>query len=610
MRAIVPVMIFLMLTSTLAGCFESDSDGDGLNDADDNCPDIDNPLQADHDIAGGLDGGNECDEDDDNDGKLDIEDDCPVGDVGWNSSIVEFDSDSDGCKDSTEDLDDDNDGIYDQDDFCSTGETNWLSGAATDLDNDGCKDDGEDTDDDNDGIEDNLDFCPQGYIGWTSTPSLDWDNDGCHDINEDNDDDGDTWSDSDESSCGTDSLDSTSIPDDLDSDGICDSIDNDDDNDGVQDDEDVFPFDSSEWSDFDNDGIGDNLDSDDDNDGIEDENDMFPLDSSESSDYDLDGIGDNADTDDDNDGCPDATDAFPLDNTECFDFDSDGIGDIADTDDDNDGMLDIIDNCPLSFDMMVQSDAFAVMVHYNLGLSMLLDSWGASDPDLQGTADLDSDGCHVWEDTDDDDDGRIDGIPEDRSGEWWLYTSGDNCVIVYNPNQEDYDGDGKGDACDDDIDGDGIINSNDWHDYGNGIVSFSFTNFSVWSGGSYDSGGGLPDVYPYLGVGTWDGAQCNDLDYNDNYMNYIQNDAYQLENWLTIYWDVDDDISEICFSLTMYDEDSWAVDQILDFVPGSNNGDDDIFTLTVGNSMAYQYDNRGENSLSILLEFIVFTDSI
>ena len=153
-----------MLTSTLAGCFESDSDGDGLNDADDNCPDIDNPLQADHDIAGGLDGGNECDEDDDNDGKLDIEDDCPVGDVGWNSSIVEFDSDSDGCRDSTEDLDDDNDGIYDQDDFCSTGETNWLSGAATDLDNDGCKDDGEDTDDDNDGIEDNLDFCPQGYI--------------------------------------------------------------------------------------------------------------------------------------------------------------------------------------------------------------------------------------------------------------------------------------------------------------------------------------------------------------------------------------------------------------------------------------------------------------
>ena len=137
MRAIVPVMIFLMLTSTLAGCFESDSDGDGLNDADDNCPDIDNPLQADHDISGGLDGGNECDEDDDNDGKLDIEDDCPVGDVGWNSSIVEFDSDSDGCRDSTEDLDDDNDGWTDLEEIDCESDKNQFISIPNDMDSDG-----------------------------------------------------------------------------------------------------------------------------------------------------------------------------------------------------------------------------------------------------------------------------------------------------------------------------------------------------------------------------------------------------------------------------------------------------------------------------------------
>lgn len=34
----------------------------------------------------------------------------------------------------------------------------------------------------------------------------------------------------------------------------------------------------------------------------------------------------------------------------------------------------------------------------------------------------------------------------------------DSCPYTYNPNQEDADGDGKGDVCDDDIDGDGVMN--------------------------------------------------------------------------------------------------------------------------------------------------------
>ncbi len=53
----------------------------------------------------------------------------------------------------------------------------------------------------------------------------------------------------------------------------------------------------------------------------------------------------------------------------------------------------------------------------------------------------------IKEDTDDDGDG--------------VYSLHDNCPHTYNPDQTDTDGDGIGDACDDDIDGDGIPNEQD-----------------------------------------------------------------------------------------------------------------------------------------------------
>jgi hypothetical protein len=42
-----------------------------------------------------------------------------------------------------------------------------------------------------------------------------------------------------------------------------------------------------------------------------------------------------------------------------------------------------------------------------------------------------------------------------------LFDGKDNCPEVYNPAQTDKDGDGLGDACDDDVDGDGVLNVDD-----------------------------------------------------------------------------------------------------------------------------------------------------
>ena len=85
------------------------------------------------------------------------------------------------------------------------------------------------------------------------------------------------------------------------------------------------------------------------------------------------------------------------------------------TDADGDGLPDDSDNCP-----------------------------STPNPDQ---ADTDSDGQGDACDTDDDGDGNPD--------------ANDNCPLVSNPNQEDADADGQGDACDTDDDGDGVTDTGD-----------------------------------------------------------------------------------------------------------------------------------------------------
>ncbi len=78
-----------------------DTDGDGIPDGQDNCPNTPNPDQADNDQDGM---GNVCDPDDDNDGTLDINDDCPYdpdktapGVCGC--GVADTDTDNDGTPD-------------------------------------------------------------------------------------------------------------------------------------------------------------------------------------------------------------------------------------------------------------------------------------------------------------------------------------------------------------------------------------------------------------------------------------------------------------------------------------------------------------------------------
>ncbi len=119
--------------------------------------------------------------------------------------------------------------------------------------------------------------------------------------------------------------------------------------------------------------------------------------------------------------CGDACDNCPADfNPGWADLDTDGLGDACDDDRDGDSVLNDVDNCPDDRNGPMEDDQ----------ADLDNDGYDPLDPLTGGDAcDADVDGDLITNDI-------------------------DNCPVNYNPGQEDSDGNGNGDACDDqDMDG-------------------------------------------------------------------------------------------------------------------------------------------------------------
>lgn len=327
----------------------SDTDGDGVVDSEDNCPNHVNASQQDSD----------------NDG---------VGDVCDSSNSSN--NNSNNSSNTGNGTDGDGDGVANTSDNCAT----VANADQRDTDNDGVGDRcdsfnnlSSNEDSDEDGYVDSSDNCPAVY----NNPQTDSDDDGYGDACDSTDDNDANEADADydgvvdaEDNCpnhpnhGQNDVDSDGVGD------VCDSTTNgsgtDTDGDGVPDASDNCPNDSNaSQSDGDNDGIGDVCDpvdnnsnsntggsNDGDGDGVSDNVDNCAnIANADQADLDSDGLGDACDSDDDGDGAADTSDNCPaVSNASQSDADSDGIGDACDsfTDSDGDGVADSSDNCPLT----------------------------------------------------------------------------------------------------------------------------------------------------------------------------------------------------------------------------------------------------------------------
>jgi hypothetical protein len=494
----------------------ADPDGDGLGDDCDLCQGDDRTDDRDRD---GL-----CnDVDPDDDGDL-CDDDVDVHpDV---SGAVDFDKDGvsnhcDRCRG------DDATGDFDGDGICDN--------LDPDDDNDNCPDapgeprDLDPTDTDGDSVNDDCDAC----VGDDAVGDADGDGT-CDDLDEDDDGDGcldsvDPQTDVERSDADGDGLGDDcdgclgdNATGDLDGDGTCDDLDGDADGDGCADTSDALL--DAAWTDQDDDGVSDDCDLCDGEDAR--------------GDLDSDGLCADLDEDDDGDGCADVDDLAPAlaavdgdgdgiaeDCEVCLgddllgDLDSDGLCDDLDDDDDDDDCADLIDAAPTVSSVDEDGDGIP------------------SDCDLCRGAnhrgDTDGDGVCNNLDSDDDEDGCVDGsdtLPLVWAGDGDGDGIGDHCDPCQDAEltgDNDDDGDGVDDACDGcagddatgDLDGDGTCDDLDGDADGDGCADTRDAILhAAWTDGDLDGVGDDCDLCDGEDArGDLDGdGLCDDLDDDDD----------------------------------------------------------------------------------------------
>ena len=155
------------------------------------------------------------------------------------------------------------------------------------------------------------------------------------------------------------------------------------------------------------------------------------------------------------------------------DTDGDGLGDACDSDDDNDGLPDTVE---LGIAQGSTERLFA-----DTDNDGILDGEDEFPLDPSNSVDTDNDGIDNNSDPDDDNDEILDGD--------------DNCRLIVNPGQENFDGDSVGDVCDSDDDNDGVPDTEDnlphgFVDVPNGFWGFTWIETLALNGITVGCGNG------------------------------------------------------------------------------------------------------------------------